>query len=37
MKIIITKEQYKNLVVSLLDTLIGEMTIRTVKEKREVG
>ena len=37
MKIIITKEQYKNLVVSLLDTLIGEMTIRTVKEKREYG
>ena len=37
MKIVITKEQYKNLVVTLLDTLIGEMTIRTVKEKREVG
>ena len=37
MKIVITKEQYKNLVVSLLDTLIGEMTIRTVKEKREYG
>jgi len=35
MKIVITKEQYRNLVVSLLDTLIGEMTIRTVKEKRE--
>lgn len=37
MKIVITKEQYKNLVVSLLDTLIGEMTIRTIKEKKEDG
>lgn len=37
MKIVITKEQYKTLVTSLLDNLIGNITIKTVKEKKEDG
>ena len=37
MKIIITEEQYKNLVTNLLDNLIGNIRIRTIKEKKEDG
>jgi len=37
MKIIITESQYKSLVTSLLDILLGNITIKTVKEKKEEG
>ena len=37
MKIIITESQYKSLVTSLLDILLGDITIKTVKEKKEEG
>ena len=37
MKIIITEEQYHDLVTKLLDLLLGDITIKTVKEKREGG
>lgn len=37
MKIIITEEQYKTLVTNLLDTLMGNITIKTVEEKKEDG
>ena len=37
MKIIITEDQYKNLVTNLLDNLIGNIRIRTIKEKKEDG
>lgn len=37
MKIIITEDQYKSLVTNLLDNLIGNITIRTIKEKKEDG
>jgi hypothetical protein len=37
MKIIITEEQYGHLVTNLLDNLIGNITIKTVKEKKEDG
>ena len=37
MKIIITEEQYGHLVTNLLDLLLGDITIKTVKEKREEG
>jgi hypothetical protein len=37
MKIIITESQYKSLVTSLLDILLGDITIKTVKEKKEHG
>ncbi len=36
-KIIITESQYKSLVTSLLDILLGNITIKTVKEKKEEG
>ena len=35
MKIIITEEQYGHLVTNLLDLLLGNITIKTVKEKKE--
>ena len=37
MKIIITEEQYGHLVTNLLDLLLGDITIKTVKEKKEDG
>jgi hypothetical protein len=37
MKIIITEEQYGHLVTNLLDFLLGNITIKTVKEKKEHG
>jgi hypothetical protein len=37
MKIIITESQYKSLVTSLLDILLGDITIKTVKEKKKHG
>jgi len=37
MKIIITEEQYGYLVTNLLNFLLGDITIKTVKEKREEG
>jgi hypothetical protein len=37
MKIIITEEQYGHLVTNLLDLLLGNITIKTVKEKKEDG
>jgi len=37
MKIIITEEQYGHLVTNLLDLLLGNITIKTVKEKKEEG
>lgn len=37
MKIIITEDQYKTLVTNLLDTLMGNIRIKTVKEKKEDG
>jgi hypothetical protein len=37
MKIIITESQYKSLVTRLLDILLGDITIKTVKEKKEEG
>ena len=37
MKIIITESQYKSLVTNLLDILLGDITIKTVKEKKEEG
>jgi hypothetical protein len=37
MKIIITEEQYGHLVTNLLDLLLGNITIQTVKEKKEYG
>ena len=37
MKIIISKEQYRVLVLNLLETLFGELSIRTVEEKRRLG
>ena len=37
MKIIITEDQYKSLVTNLLETLMGKITIKTVKEKKEDG
>ncbi len=37
MKIIITEDQYKSLVTNLLDNLIGNIKIKTVKEKKEDG
>ena len=37
MKIIISKEQYRVLVLSLLETLFGELSIRTVGEKKRLG
>jgi hypothetical protein len=37
MKIIITEEQYGHLVTNLLELLLGDITIKTVKEKKEVG
>ena len=37
MKIIITEEQYGHLVTNLLDNLIGNIRIRTIKEKKEDG
>ena len=37
MKIVITKQQYKELVFKLLDTLVGELRIVTSKEKKKLG
>jgi hypothetical protein len=37
MKIIISKEQYRVLVLNLLETLFGELSIRTVEEKQRLG
>ena len=37
MKIIISKEQYRVLVLSLLESLFGELSIRTVGEKKRLG
>ena len=37
MKIIISKEQYRVLVLNLLETLFGELSIRTVGEKKRLG
>ena len=37
MKILITKEQYRILVLKLLETLFGELSITTLKEKEKAG
>lgn len=37
MKILITKQQYKDLVFKLLHTLLGELRIVTSKEKKKLG
>jgi hypothetical protein len=37
MKIIISKEQYRVLVLNLLETLFGELSIRTREEKQRLG
>jgi hypothetical protein len=37
MKILISKEQYRILVLSLLETLVGKLSITTLKEKERLG
>jgi len=37
MKILISKEQYRILVLSLLETLFGKLSITTLKEKERLG